>query len=73
MNGLKKLEITIYCEKGGMQKAKCDGKCVKNGVVCVHLMLLEVKETSRKVSGNYLLAKNKITFGRREKAHESVF
>lgn len=39
MSELKDLEIHAYCEEGGKRKAKCDGKCIENGVVCVHLIL----------------------------------
>jgi len=71
---LKNLKITIYCEKGGMQKAKCDGKCIKNGVVCVHLMLLEVKEISRKKSKRKLFISEKQNYiWEKKKAHESAF
>ena len=33
------MKIKVYCEEGGKKRAKCDGKCIENGVVCVHLVI----------------------------------
>jgi hypothetical protein len=32
-------KFNVKCEEGGCRKAKCDGRCIENGVVCVHLIL----------------------------------
>lgn len=32
-------EFMADCDDGGQRKAKCDGRCIENGVTCVHLIL----------------------------------
>jgi hypothetical protein len=39
-------KFNVKCEEGGCRKAKCDGRCIENGVVCVHL-ILELKEDEK--------------------------
>jgi len=40
---LNEIRISASCDEGGKKKAKCDGRCIENGVTCVHL-ILEIKD-----------------------------
>ena len=31
--------MKFHCEEGGKKKAKCDGLCIQNQVICIHLVM----------------------------------
>lgn len=38
---VKFMDVQFVCDEGGKKLAGCDGKCIENKVVCIHLTVKE--------------------------------